>query len=476
MRLGRLLCIVGLISGCTVGPHYARPDVSTPIPPAYKEAADTPQGNSQWKPADPSDQIPRGKWWQVFQDTRLNDLEEQIAVSNQNLKIAEAQFTQARAAIRINRADYYPQGSAGLGITQNHGSKNIPTGDYNYTAYSVPFDVSYEPDVWGRVKHNVEGSTATAQATAADLETVNLSVHAELALDYFQLRGLDAEKQLLDSTVATYEKALELTQNRFKGGIVSESDVAQAQTQLETVRAQAVDVKENRALLEHAIALLIGKSASSFSIPQDPLKNPPPGISAGMPSELLERRPDIAGAERRMAAANAQIGVARTAFFPSFLFAIATGFEGGSPVNWLSASSTLWSVGPSAALTLFDGGRRHAISDQAEAVYQQTIASYQQTVLVAFEEVENSLASLRILQEEAEKQDAAVAAAEHSLLVSNNRYKGGVTTYLEVTTAQGIALVDERVAVELLSRRMVSSVELIKALGGGWKLSDLPTN
>jgi len=465
----RVAWLALLLSACTVGPKYQAPVVQVPMPPAYKEAGD-------WKPADPSDQLEKGKWWELFHDAQLNELEEQIAVSNQNLKAAAARYDEARALERSDRAGFFPTLTGAASITGTKQSDNRPIAHSNFNDYLMPFTFSYEADVWGRVKHSVESSTASAQATAADLETLNLSLHAELAFDYFQLHGLDAEKQLLDSTVSAYAQALQLTQNRFNGGIATEADVAQAQTQLETVRAQAVDVEVDRAQLEHAIAILTGKTPSGLSVPALALTTPPPAIPLGLPSELLERRPDIAAAERRIAAANAEIGVARSAFFPILSLVAPAGFEGHSIGTWLSVSSLFWSAGPSIAATLFDGGKRRAVSDQTQAAYQAAAASYQQTVLSAFGDVEDSLSALHILADEAQVQDGAVAAAEHSLAVSTNRYKGGVATYLEVITAQSIALTNERVAVGLLTRRMTSSVQLIKALGGGWKISDLPAN
>jgi len=320
----------------------------------------------------------------------------------------------------------------------------------------------------------VEESVATAQASAADLETLRLSAQSDLAVDYFMLRGLDAQKQLLDSTVVAYQKSLELTTNRHNNGVASGVDVAQAQTQLETTRAQLVDLGVQRAQLEHAIALLVGAPASSFSIPPSPISGPPPQIPAGVPSELLERRPDIAAAERSVAAANAGIGVAKAAYYPVLSLVASVGFESTHVANWFSWPSHLWSVGPSLIQTVFDGGRRHATSDQAQAVYDATVATYRESVLTAFQQVEDNLAALRVLSEEAQVQDAAVKAAERSLDLSVNRYKGGVATYLEVAIAQAAALGNQRTSVDILDRQMTASVLLIKALGGGWDTSRLP--
>jgi len=444
------------------------------VPTDYKE---TPQN---WKPAEPADQALRGKWWEVYQDPQLNALEEKINISNQSLKAAQAQFTQARATVRYSRADYYPTVTAGVSATRERYSGNRPlnlTPGTGETANDlvIPVDMSYEPDVWGRVRRSVEAARANAQATLADLESVSLSVHAELAVDYFQARELDAEAQLLDSTVSSYARQLELTNDRFKGGIASQVDVAQAQTQLETARAQTIDVREQRTQFEHAIAVLIGEPASTFTLPVAVLSETPPVIPPGLPSELLERRPDIAANERLMAAANANIGVAKAAYFPLFNLFPSAGFESTTIVNWLSGASAFASVGASAVVTAFDVGRRRAASDQARAAYDQAVANYRQDVLTAYQEVEDNLAALRLLEDESNTETAAVAAAEHSLALSNNRYKGGVTAYLEVITAQTTALANERTAVQISGRRMVDSVLLIKALGGGWNTASLST-
>jgi NodT family efflux transporter outer membrane factor (OMF) lipoprotein len=457
------------LSGCAVGPHYSRP--SAPVAPAYKE---TPEN---WKQAQPADQLTHGKWWEIYQDPALNTLEEKIEVSNQTLKSAQAQFEQARALAAFNRAGYYPTVTAGASGTRNRLSQNRPlvSATTDYTDLVLPVDVSYEPDLWGRVRHTVEAARANAQASAADLESVRLSLHAELAMDYFQARTLDAEIQLLNSTVSAYEKALQLTDNRYRGGIASQVDVAQAQTQLETTRAEATDLSAQRAAFEHAVAVLTGEPPANFALPALALNSTPPVIPPGLPSDLLERRPDIAAAERRMVAANAQIGVARAAYFPSLTLSATGGFEGTSITNWLSGPSGFAAAGLSALETVFDAGQRHAVSQQAQAAYDESVANYRQGVLTAFQEVEDNLAALRILENEAQTEAAAVAAAEHSLALSNNRYRGGVATYLEVITAQSAALSDERTAVELSGRRITSSVLLIKALGGGWSAASLPS-
>ena len=463
------LAVSLLLGGCTVGPRYSRPQA--PSAPEYKE---TPPN---WKQAQPADQVIRGKWWEIFQDPQLNALEEQVNVSNQTLKAALAQFQQARALVRLNRADLYPTVTAGASASRNRLSLTSPrTGTVpDYTDLVLPADLTYEADVFGRVRRTVEAARASAQASAADLESVSLSVHAELAADYFQLRTLDAEERLLRDTVTAFEKALELTQNRYRGGVASAVDVAQAQTQLETTRAQAVDIMVQRQQFEHAIAALIGQPASTFSIPAAPWNTPPPPIPPGLPSDLLERRPDVASAERHMAAANAQIGIARAAYFPQITLNATAGYEGDSITNWLSSPSGFAAAGISALVTVFDVGRRRAGVEQAQAAYDQSVANYRQTVLTSFQEVEDNLAALRILEDEDKIQAAAVTAAEHSLALSNNRYRGGVVTYLEVITAQSAALSNERVAVGILRQRMTATVLLIKALGGGWNVASLPT-
>ena len=468
--LGILLGIAVLqLSGCAVGPKYHPPAVQAP--PAYKEVGD-------WKPAQPNDQNLGGEWWKIFQDPQLDSLEAQVNVSNQNLKAAEAQFRQARAALRYNRADYYPTVTAGLSASRTRVSANAPTNSSlrgaTFNDFVLPFDLSYQADVWGRIRKSVESSREQAQASAADLATVNLSMHADLAIAYFQARSLDAEEQLLNSTVKQYEQALELNQSRFEGGIASEVDVEQAKTQLQTTRAAAIDVGVLRAQYEHAVAILIGKPPAEFNLPPLPLTAPPPHIPISVPSDLLERRPDIAAAERLVASANAQIGVAKSAYFPMISLGSTGGFESSSITTLLQGPSGLWSVGLSAVGTIFDGGRRHAVTDQARAAYDSQVASYRQSVLAGFQQVEDNLAAVRILENEAKVQDEAVAAAERSLDLSLTRYKGGVTSYLEVITAQSAALSDQVTAVNILGRRMANTVLLVQALGGGWEKSSLP--
>jgi NodT family efflux transporter outer membrane factor (OMF) lipoprotein len=458
------------LSGCTVGPNYHTPTAQ--IPPAYKEA-------EGWKPAQPNDQNLGGDWWTLFQDPQLNDLELQVNVSNQNLKAAEAQYQESRAALRYDRADLYPTVTADPSATRTRISSNRPPPNSIFNGitendFVLPFDLSYQVDVWGRVRRTVEAAREQAQASAADLATVNLSMHADLAVDYFQARSLDAEEQLLNSTVAQYQRYLDLTLNRFQGGLSSEVEVQQARTQLETTQAQAIDVGVLRAQFEHAVAILIGKPPAEFSLPPLPLTAPPPPIPVSVPSELLERRPDIAGAERRVASANAQIGVAKSAYYPVISLGGSGGFESANISTLLNGPSGLWSFGASALVTVFDVGRRRAFTDEARAAYDSQVATYREAVLNGFQQVEDNLAALRILENEAAVQDQAVTAAQNSLELSIQRYEGGVTSYLEVTVAQSVALSDEVTAVNILGRRLASAVLLVQALGGGWDRSSLP--
>lgn len=466
------VCIMTFgLGGCTVGPKYNRPTVVTPS--AYKETGD------EWKAAAPSDAVAKGAWWEIYQDPQLSALEDQLTAANQSLKAAEDQFAEARAAIKASRAEYYPNVTTQPGLSRTGQSQNYAlygnTGHQFYNNFTIPFDVAWEPDLWGRVKQTVENSRAQAQASAADVANVALSMHAELATDYFDLRSMDSQSQLLQSTVSSYTEALNLTQSRYNGGLASGVDVAQAQTQLETTRAEYVDVGVQRAADEHAIAVLIGKPASDFKIDPLPLAAPPPVIPPGLPSELLERRPDIAAAERIVAGENALIGVARTAYFPNVLLSGNGGLESGKITTLLEGPAGFWSLAGSAAETLFDAGARRAAVEEAQANYDQSVDNYRQTVLTAFQEVEDNLSALRILETEATTEQGAVAAAQHSLSLSESRYRGGVANYLEVTTAQSAALVDERTAVDILARRMATSVLLVKALGGGWNTSQIPT-
>jgi len=455
-------------SACTIGPNYVRP--TAPVPAAFKEVAG-------WKIA----QLGEGRigeaWWQLFNDPQLSSLEEQVVVSNQNVIAAEAQLRQAKALVQAARAGYYPTVSTAPSITRSRMSGNLTAGtSTSSTDYSLPFDLSWEADIWGKIRRSIEASRNSSQASEADLAAARLSAQAELAQDYFLLRIQDAQKELLDQTVASFQKALDLTQNRYAGGVAARADVLQAETQLKTARAQAIDLGVQRAQLEHAIALLIGKPASTFSLAAAPLATVFPVIPAGLPSQLLERRPDIASAERRMAAANAQIGVAKAAYYPSVSLSASAGLQALSLANWFTWPSRFWALGPAVSETLFDGGLRHAQTEQVRAAYDATVATYRQTVLTGFQEVEDNLAALRILQAEAQAQDDAVKAANESLTVSLNQYRAGIISYINVTVAQSTALANQRTAVGILGQRLTASVLLIKAVGGGWDAASLAEN
>jgi NodT family efflux transporter outer membrane factor (OMF) lipoprotein len=473
-----ILPLVFQIAGCAVGPKYIKPAV--PMTPAYKEEAPSSfKESDQWQPAHPGDQASRGSWWEIFGDPELNKMEEQIAGSNQSLKVAEARFREARAAIRFNRASQFPTISTAPSasyVKSSDFSPNFPSKiqEASKGDFVLPFDLSYELDLWGRVRRSVAAAREEAQATAADYETAKLSLEAELALDYFELRSADAQKQLLDDTVKAYTDNVQLTLNRFNRGVAPKADLAQAQTQLDTIRVQDTDVTVQRAQFEHAVAILIGRPPAEFSLPAAPLNNQPPGTPIGLPSELLQRRPDIAAAERRVAEANQQIGIARAAYFPTVNLDGTAGFAGSQGSNWFSWPSGFWAVGPVLAETLFDAGRRRATSESARANYDAAVATYRQTSLTAFQEVEDNVAALRILENEAQQQQQAVASSEESLQLFTNRYRGGVDTYLQVITAQTIDLANERNAIDILRRRLDASVLLVKALGGGWDVSNLP--
>jgi NodT family efflux transporter outer membrane factor (OMF) lipoprotein len=483
--LGLTAAVVLLCAGCMVGPDYSKPSV--PMTAAYKE-------DQGWKLARPRDDIPRGKWWEIFGDPQLNALEEQVSEANQNVKVAEARFRQARALIGFFRAGLFPTVTAGAsalsvrnstlspfassgassGTPSSGGSSGRSSSGASTGEFLLTGDISYEIDLWGRIRRSVTSAREEAQATAADLETARLSIQAELAFDYFELRSADTQQRLLNDTVQAFKEALQLTINRFEGGAAPKSDVAQAQTQLETTQVQATDIAVQRAQFEHAIAVLIGKPPAEFSLPPAPLDLQPPNIPAGLPSELLERRPDIAAAERRVAEANEQIGIAKAAYFPTVTLNALLGFESSSLRNFGGWQSFLWAVGSSVAQTIFDGGRRRATSEAALASYDATVASYRQATLDAFQQVEDNLAALRILEQETQQQERAVVSARESLQLFTNRYKGGVDNYLQVITAQTVALANERNQVDIMRRCMDASVLLVKALGGGWRVDDLP--
>jgi NodT family efflux transporter outer membrane factor (OMF) lipoprotein len=452
-------------SGCAIGPKYLRPDA--PASPAFKE--EPPAG---WKEAQPNDGARRGQWWTVYSDPRLDALEDQVSISNQNVLVAEAQFRAAVAAVRITRAGQFPTVSISASATASGGPGALSGAPRQYT---IPVDVAYQADVWGSIRRSVRANSAVAQASAADLENARLLYQAELAADYFQIRGIDAAAQLLDATVKSYEENVQLTQDRFDGGVASMGDVALARTQLETTRAQFADLGVQRAQFEHAIAVLTGRPPSALSIPAASRPSPPPATLVGLPSTLLERRPDIAAAERQVAAANEQIGIAKAAFYPSLIFNASAGSQTAAVIDLVTLPTRFWSVGAQLAETLFDGGKRRGQVRQAEATYDATVANYRQTVLTGFQQVEDSLAQLRILSEEADIVGRATDAAQQSLDISTVQYRGGLTNYLQVITAQTSLLQNQRAAVDILTRRMVASVSLIQALGGGWDASQLPS-
>jgi NodT family efflux transporter outer membrane factor (OMF) lipoprotein len=463
-----------LTAACNVGPRYNRP--LTPMTPVYKEL---PPGDDQWKTSTPRDGEIKGKWWEIFNDPQLNGLEEAVNISNQNIKQAEAVFSQARALVAVNRAGYYPTigvtpaiTTTGTGSSRSSSAGNRSAGIS--TLFNIPFSASWAPDFWGRVRLSVENATALAQASAGTLENTRLLFQTDLAVDYFELLATDMQEKLLDDTIVAYEKALQLTLNRFHGGVASQADVAQAQTQVDTTRAERTDLNVTRAQFEHAIAVLTGQPPANLTIPTGSIPGPPPPVPVGLPSQLLERRPDIAAAERQVAAMNAQVGLAETAYYPTLTLSASGGIESTSLTTLVRWPSRLWTVGPSISQTLFDFGKRRAQLQMVEASYDSSIAAYRQSVLGAFQEVEDNLSALHYLETEAAQEAVAVANAQRSVNLELDRYKGGVDSYLNVITTQTIELTDERTQVTILQRRMVAAVTLITALGGGWNAANLP--
>ncbi len=473
-----------LLAGCKpVGPDYHRPGYSAP--PAYKETGapsvqsppPNPAGGS-WQTANPSDGMLRGKWWEIYHDPELNQLEERIASTNQQLKQAMENYLAARDQIAVVRANLFPTLSFSPSVTHDKISQHrpliAPTTATNYNDLILGGQAAWEPDFWGKIRRSVEAAREAAQANSADMANVDLSLQAEMAADYFQLRGLDSQIKLLRATVDDLERQLDLTQRRLKGGVATEADVAQAQTQLETVRAQLVDVSVGRAQFEHAVGTIANYSLPDFSVPYSPLDMPLPQVPIGVPSQLLERRPDIASAERQTAAANARIGIAVAAYYPTISLGGTGGFESTHGGTWLQGPSALWSLGAQATELLFDAGQRHALTDQARHQYEAQAAAYRETVFQAFQDVEDNLSQLRILDQETAVEQRAVAAAQHSLDISNRRYKGGATSYLEVLTAETTLISNQRTLTDLQTRQFAASVQLIRALGGGWDVSQLP--
>ena len=497
MIMTRRTVLIGLplfFTACSVGPDYVTPTAPTPVA-NYKEMGD-------WKPAQPKDDMIRGKWWEIYHDSQLNALEDQVNISNQNIAQAEAQFREAAATVKVARSAFFPTVTANPSYTMSQASQSLTSGGssggggsssggggfsggsgkssqhvgaQDVSLYDLPVEASYMVDIWGSVRRNVEANTATAQASFANLENARLSYQATLAQDYFSLHGIDAEEELLQTTLASYQKFLQLTTNQYNSGIVSQADVAAAKTQLETTQAQLVDLGVQRAVFEHAIATLIGKPAPDFSLKKVSLNVTPPPIPVGLPSTLLERRPDIAQAEREVASANASIGVAVAAYYPQLTLSSSAGLESIRLADLFSGPSFLWSVGPTIAQTVFDAGKIHGQVQEAQANYDATVANYREVVLTAFQQVEDDLSGLQILKNESAAQDQAVASAQQSLQINLNEYKAGTVDYLNVITAQATALNDEVSAVNIRTRRMTTSVLLVEALGGGWDASKLAT-
>jgi NodT family efflux transporter outer membrane factor (OMF) lipoprotein len=465
------------IAGCKVGPNYKTPAMPTPPPAQYSNEGQ----NGDFKAAAPADQADRGAWWTVYNDTELNSLETQCTAANQQLAAALHAYEQAHDLVRQVRASLYPTVGIGASASRNALSYNEPfrptTQALNYWDFMIPVNISWEPDFWGGIRRQIESASASAQATAAELATLRLSLQGTLAITFFQLRGLDLQAKILQQSLDAYTEALRLTQARFKGGLTSESDVAEAQAQLEQTRAELVDIGVQRSAYEHAIAVLIGVPATNYHIAERALEGTPPAIPTGLPSELLERRPDIASSERRVAAANALIGVAKSAYYPSITLGAAAGLNSDRIGKVFQANSTDWSAGvPSISETIFDAGRRRAQVDSAVAQREQATALYRQQVLSAFRDVEDQLAALRVLEVETADTARAVTAAKRSTALAMLRYKGGLAQYLEVLTDQTIELNDERSAATLVARRVLASTQLQMALGGGWNASELPKN
>jgi NodT family efflux transporter outer membrane factor (OMF) lipoprotein len=470
-RAGAVLALCAALGACAVGPDYQRPALD--VGAAYKEGQVEVPG---WKRAEPRDDADRGKWWLVYDDATLNDLVARLNASNQTIAQAEANYRQALGLVRGARAGFFPTVGAGAGLTRSGSgggsgasSSSGGSGGSNVSnQYSLTGSVSWELDVWGRVRRNVESSEASAAASLADLAATRLSAQAALVQAYLQLRVLDEQKRLLDATVAAYEKSLQLTQNRYNVGVVGQSDVAVARTQVESTRAQSIDLDWQRGQYEHAIAVLMGQAPSHFTLPPAAFNVQLPQIPVGLPSELLERRPDVAAAERRAAAANAQIGVAQAAWFPSLTLSADGGFRNGQFAELLTAPARFWSLGPALALTIFDGGAREAQVEQARASYDAQAAAYRQAALVGLREVEDYLIQLRVMESEQTVQRRALEAARESLRLIQNQYKAGLVDYLSVAVVDATALNNERSALSLYGNRLVASVNLIVALGGGW--------
>jgi outer membrane protein, multidrug efflux system len=476
------VALIALTSACAVGPRYSRPAAPTPAPDAWKT-------QPPWQQAAPKDAIPKGAWWQVYNDSALNDYEQQLLQANQSLVAAQDRLNQARSLARVATADYFPQLSADPNATRERGSGNRPLNGsaptiingvpqpvvpYTQNVYTIPFNLSYEVDLFGRVRRNLEAANASLQASAADLQNVQLVLTAELAADYFSLRELDAEYNVVSESVESQRKSLNLVEDRHNGGIASGLEVAQQATVLDSTISQLSLVQESREQYEHAIAVLLGKSASNFTIASTPLNATPPPVPLGVPSDILERRPDIATAERQMAYENAQVGIARTAFYPHIEISnTGGGWQSTSITNLVNAPSLFWSIGADALEPILQGGRNRANLAAARAAYDQSVANYRQSVLTAFQQVEDGISNLSTLSQALATQGEAVNDAKRALAIANNRYVGGVTNYLDVITAQTTLLSSQRLQTQLLGQQMVSSVYLVKALGGSWDAGDI---
>jgi NodT family efflux transporter outer membrane factor (OMF) lipoprotein len=481
VAISAAVALLGLAAGCTVGPRYSRPAPPVPPPDAWKT-------QPPWQEAAPKDSIPKGEWWKIFNDSALDGYEQQLLQANQSLVAARDRLEQARSLARVATADMFPQLSADPNAVRERGSANRPlngeqptivngvpqpVSPYTQSVYTIPFSLSYEADLFGRVRHNVEAANATLQSTAADLANVQLVLTAELAADYFTLRELDAEYQVVQESVGFERKGLDLVNNRHQGGIASGLEVAQQAALLDSTLSQLALVQQSRAQYEHAIAVLVGQSASSLSVPAATLQATPPPVPLGVPSDVLERRPDISSAERLMAYQNAQVGIARAAFYPHITLSGSGGWQSTDITSLLSAPSLFWSLGADALQPILQGGRNRANLAAARSAYEQSVANYRQSVLTAFQEVEDGISNLSTLSQALTTQGAAVEDARRALTIANNRYIGGVTSYLDVITAQTTLLASERLETQLLGQRMVSSVYLVKALGGGWDASEI---
>ena len=479
LRVAGILILLLVSAGCMVGPNYRRP--SAPAPPAFKEEPPVNFKEAEaagWKPSQPGDAYAKGRWWELYNDVALNALEEQVSVSNQNVLQAEAQYRQAKAAVGVARAALSPTVTTAPSVTAAEGgaAAGSSSGASGFRkSFSLPFNVAWEPDLWGNIRRGVTASAATAQSLAANVANARLLYQAELAQDYFGLHGNDGEAELLARTAASYEEYLTLTRNRVSAGVASDLDVAQAESQLYQVQSQLMDLGVQRAAFEHAIAVLIGKAPADLAIPVVTLNTLPPPVPLGVPSELLERRPDIAGAERQVAAANEQIGISMAAFYPNLSLTGSAGLESSSLAKWFTWPSRFWSVGPQLAATLFDAGRRRGVVVEQRAAYDATVAAYRETVLTAMQQVEDNLAALRILAGEADKVRQTIQAANRALEISTAQYRSGTASYLPVITAQATLLGADVTALTLLTRRLTASVLLIEGLGGGWNVSQLPT-